>query len=197
MPVSATNGFGSVIISGNTIFNSTLRTQTPSLYPSFVFNPTSVTTINGDFTMVGGSATKGKLTSTTTTPATITKNGTAVEPTNIKVSYTNVNPLGLWVGREALGVEDLGNNTGWYFTTITTNNNISESVSLSTVSAVQNTVSIQETIQVSSSSIQLQYVEIAENITIYQSNQAFFETLWSNIDTDSPSLPDWTSTNSV
>jgi hypothetical protein len=197
MPVSATNGFGSVIISGNTIFNNTLRTQTPSLYPSFVFNPTSVTTINGDFTMVGGSTTKGKLTSTTTTPANITKSGTAVDPTNIKVSYTNVNPLGLWIGREVLGVEDLGNNTGWYFTTLITNNNISESVSLSTTSSVLVVVTMEESIQVSSSSIQLQYGEIAENMIIYQYFEPTVRPLWGNIDTDSPSLPDWDSNNSV
>jgi len=197
MPVSATNGFGSVVISGNTVFNNTLQTQTPSLYPSFVFNPTSVTTINGDFTMVGGSTTKGKLTSTTTTPATITKSGTAVDPTNIKVSYTNVNPLGLWIGRETLGVEDLGNNTGWYFTTLITNNNISESVSLSTTSSVLVVVTMQESIQVSSSSIQLQYGEIAENMIIYQYFEPTVRPLWGNIDTDSPSLPDWDSNNSV
>lgn len=197
VPVSATNGFASVRISGNTIFNDTVRTQTPSLYPSFVFNPTSITVLNGDFTMVGGSSTKGKLTSTTTTPATITKNGTNVDPTNVKVSYTTVSPSGLWIGRQSFGVEDLGNNTGWIFTTTVTNNNITESISLSVTDSVLVTVTITETIQVSSSSIQLQYGEIAENMIIYQYSEPTVQLLWNNIDTDSPSLPDWDSNNSV
>jgi hypothetical protein len=197
LPVSATNLFASVIISGNTIFNDTVRTQTPSLYPSFVFNPTSITVLNGDFTMAGGSSTKGKLTSTTTTPATITKNGTNVDPTNVKVSYTTVSPSGLWIGRESYGVQDLGNNTGWIFTTTITNNNITESISLSVTDSVLVTVTITETIQVSSSSIQLQYGEIAENMIIYQYSEPTVQLLWNNIDTDSPSLPDWDSNNSV
>jgi hypothetical protein len=200
VPVSATNGFGSVIISGNTIFNNTLTTQTPSLYPSFVFNPTSITVLNGDFTMVGGSSTKGKLTSTTTAPATITKNGTNVDPTNVKVSYTTVSPSGLWIGRQSFGVEDLGNNTGWIFTTTVTNNNISESTQLSIDlfgSDVYILAALSETVGMSASAIQLTLAAINESIITYQYFEPEVDFLWNDINTDSPSSPDWNSSNSV
>lgn len=107
------NGGGDYVITGNNTFND-FKTDGSAAH-TISFDAGSTQTLR-TFTVAGTAGNEVTLTSTTSTPFTLIKTGSAdVESDYLAIQYSTVSPYGAWTA--GTHSTDMGSNSGWIFNT--------------------------------------------------------------------------------